>query len=75
MDIRSYNREAWNREVESGQNRWSQPVDSETIAKASRGITEAGESNERISGYPSGNSRQHTKSDILERQRTTLHGL
>ena len=37
MDIRSYNREAWNREVEGGQNRWSQPVDTETIAKARRG--------------------------------------
>ncbi len=29
MDIRSYNREAWNREVEGGQNRWSQPVNAE----------------------------------------------
>jgi SAM-dependent methyltransferase len=37
MDIRSYNREAWNREVEGGQNRWSQPVDSETTAKARQG--------------------------------------
>src|SRR6478672_10581172 len=37
MDIRSYNREAWNREVEGGQNRWSQPVDSETIARARQG--------------------------------------
>ena len=37
MDIRSYNREAWNREVEGGKNRWSQPVDSETIAKAKAG--------------------------------------
>jgi SAM-dependent methyltransferase len=37
MDIRAYNREAWNREVEGGQNRWSQPVDSETIAKAKQG--------------------------------------
>src|ERR671918_2231732 len=37
MDIRAHNREAWNREVEGGQNRWSQPVDSETIAKAKRG--------------------------------------
>jgi SAM-dependent methyltransferase len=37
MDIRSYNREAWNREVEGGENRWSQPVDSETIAKARQG--------------------------------------
>ncbi len=23
MDIRSYNREAWNREVEGGQSRWT----------------------------------------------------
>jgi SAM-dependent methyltransferase len=37
MDIRSYNREAWNREVEGGKNRWSQPVDSGTIAKAKQG--------------------------------------
>jgi SAM-dependent methyltransferase len=37
MDIRSYNRDAWNREVEGGQNRWSQPVDPETIAKARQG--------------------------------------
>ena len=37
MDIRAYNRDAWNREVEGGQNRWSQPVDSETIAKARQG--------------------------------------
>lgn len=37
MDIRSYNREAWNREVEGGQNRWSQPVDTETITKARNG--------------------------------------
>lgn len=37
MDIRSYNREAWDREVEGGKNRWSQPVDSETIAKAKMG--------------------------------------
>jgi len=37
MDIRSYNREAWNREVEGGQSRWSQPVDPEAIAKARRG--------------------------------------
>lgn len=37
MDIRSYNREAWNREVEGGQSRWSQPVDTEAIAKARRG--------------------------------------
>jgi SAM-dependent methyltransferase len=37
MDVRSYNRDAWNREVEGGKNRWSQPVDSETIAKAKQG--------------------------------------
>jgi SAM-dependent methyltransferase len=37
MDIRSYNREAWNREVEGGKNRWSQPVSSELIAKARQG--------------------------------------
>lgn len=37
MDIRSYNRDAWNREVEGGENRWSQPVNSETIAKARQG--------------------------------------
>ena len=37
MDIRSYNRDAWNREVEGGQNRWSQPVDSEVIEKAKGG--------------------------------------
>jgi SAM-dependent methyltransferase len=37
MDVRSYNREAWNREVDGGRNRWSQPVDSETIARAAHG--------------------------------------
>lgn len=37
MDARAYNREAWNREVEGGENRWSQPVDAETIAKAKQG--------------------------------------
>src|SRR5215470_5986768 len=37
MDVRSYNREAWNREVEGGKNPWSQPVNSEIIAKAKRG--------------------------------------
>lgn len=37
MDTRAYNREAWNREVEGGQNRWSQPVDSEVISKARQG--------------------------------------
>lgn len=37
MDIRSYNREAWNREVEGGENRWSQPVSAEVIARAKIG--------------------------------------
>lgn len=37
MDIRSYNREAWNREVEGGENRWSQPVSPEVIARAKIG--------------------------------------
>ena len=37
MDIRSYNRDAWNREVEGGKNRWSQPVSAELIAKARQG--------------------------------------
>ena len=37
MDIRSYNRDAWNREVEGGKNPWSQPVDSQTVAKARQG--------------------------------------
>lgn len=37
MDVRSYNREAWNREVEGGGNRWTKPVDAETIAKARQG--------------------------------------
>lgn len=37
MDLRSYNRDAWNREVAGGKNRWTQPVASEVIAKARRG--------------------------------------
>jgi SAM-dependent methyltransferase len=37
MDPRAYNREAWNREVGGGKNRWSQPVNSEIIAKAKQG--------------------------------------
>ncbi len=36
MDIRTYNREAWNREVESN-NRWTQPVTREVIEKAKEG--------------------------------------
>lgn len=37
MDVRSYNREAWNREVEGGENRWTKAVDSDAIAKARMG--------------------------------------
>jgi SAM-dependent methyltransferase len=37
MDIRSYNRDAWNKEVESGNNRWTQPVTPHAIAKAKQG--------------------------------------
>lgn len=37
MDIRKYNRDAWNREVEGGRNRWTQPVSSEIIARARTG--------------------------------------
>jgi SAM-dependent methyltransferase len=37
MDIRSYNREAWNREVRGGESRWTQPVAAEVIAKAKQG--------------------------------------
>ena len=37
MDIRSYNRDAWNREVEGGKSRWTQPVDSAMISKARLG--------------------------------------
>lgn len=37
MNIPSYNKQAWNREVEGGESRWTQPVDSETIAKARKG--------------------------------------
>ena len=36
MDIFSYNRKAWDREVEKG-NEWTQPVSSEVIAEARRG--------------------------------------
>lgn len=37
MDVRSYNRDAWNREVEGGENRWTQPVSHEVIEKARQG--------------------------------------
>src|SRR6185503_8532375 len=37
MDIRAYNRDAWNKEVNEGDNRWTQPVSREIIAKAKQG--------------------------------------
>lgn len=37
MDIRAYNRDAWNKEVNDGANRWTQPVNSEIIARAKEG--------------------------------------
>ncbi|HKJ38493.1 MAG TPA: class I SAM-dependent methyltransferase [Anaerolineales bacterium] len=37
MDTTSYNKDAWNREVEGGENRWTKPFDSEVIAKARKG--------------------------------------
>ena len=37
MDVRSYNREAWNREVKGGKSRWTQPVGPEIIARARQG--------------------------------------
>jgi SAM-dependent methyltransferase len=36
MKVHSYNKEAWNKQVETG-NRWTQPVSPETIAKARQG--------------------------------------
>lgn len=36
MDVRDYNREAWDRQVEQG-NPWTQPVSTEVIARARRG--------------------------------------
>ena len=37
MDIRAYNRDAWNKEVRGGENRWTQPVRHEVIEKARQG--------------------------------------
>ena len=37
MDIRSYNRDAWNKAVHNGENRWTQPVSHEVIEKAKLG--------------------------------------
>lgn len=36
-DISAYNRDAWNKEVEGGENRWTQPVSHEVIEKARQG--------------------------------------
>jgi len=37
MDITSYNKEAWNKQVQGGENRWTILVDTEIIAKARKG--------------------------------------
>jgi SAM-dependent methyltransferase len=37
MDIRSFNRDAWNRQVQSGKNPWTVPVSPELIARARMG--------------------------------------
>ncbi len=37
MDIRSYNRDAWDRQVASGENPWTLPVTPEAIARARQG--------------------------------------
>jgi len=37
MDIRAYNRDAWNRYVDKGESLWTQPVNPEIIAKARQG--------------------------------------
>ena len=37
LDIRNYNREAWNKQVEDGENPWTKPVSPEVIASARQG--------------------------------------
>ncbi|HEY9089593.1 MAG TPA: SAM-dependent methyltransferase, partial [Anaerolineaceae bacterium] len=37
QDVRAYNREAWNREVDGGKNPWTLPVSAEQVAAARRG--------------------------------------
>ncbi len=37
MDARTHNREAWNKQVESGGNPWTQPVSAEVVARARQG--------------------------------------
>lgn len=38
MDIRAYNRTAWNRYVDEGKSLWTRPVNPETIADARQGV-------------------------------------
>jgi len=38
MDIRTYNREAWNRYVDEGEITWTKPVNPEIIVEARRGV-------------------------------------
>ena len=37
INIRNYNREAWDRHVEGGENPWTQPVSAEVVARARNG--------------------------------------
>ena len=37
LDVRAYNREAWNKQVDSGTNTWTKPVSPEVIARARQG--------------------------------------
>jgi SAM-dependent methyltransferase len=37
INIRSYNREAWNRQVDGGENPWAKPVSAESVARARNG--------------------------------------
>ena len=37
MDVHAYNKDAWNKQVDGGENRWTKPVDHEVIEKARRG--------------------------------------
>lgn len=40
INIRSYNRDAWNRQVDGGENPWTKPASAEVIARARNGIFE-----------------------------------
>jgi len=37
MDVHAYNKDAWNKQVDGGENRWTQPVNHEIIEKAKLG--------------------------------------